>query len=110
MIVLKMLGATVQNLVTWVTRCTGFVHLCFRQIILLVVSQMEYLNYKLIFIKSHLTFATMSGVLTGQSRVQFLAGVRGFFRLQNVHTGSGAHPVCYSMGTRDLRGHKAPGA
>jgi hypothetical protein len=50
-IVLKIIGAAMQNLVTWMTRCMRFVHPGFRQIILLMVSQMVYLNYKLIFVK-----------------------------------------------------------
>ena len=37
-----------------------------------------------------------------QSRLQILAGARNFSVLQNVQTGSGVHPVSYSMGTKAL--------
>ena len=45
------------------------------------------------------------------STVQFLAGVKGNTHLQNIQTGSAAHPTTYSMGTGGiLPKHKVVGA
>ena len=56
--------------------------------------------------------AASIGVVTrlqaGRSGVRFPAGERDFYVLENSQTGSGAHPVCYSMGTRgSFPGNKA---
>jgi hypothetical protein len=37
--------------------------------------------------------------MTGQCRVRIAVGARDFSLLQNVQTGSGAHPVSYSLHT-----------
>ena len=42
----------------------------------------------------------MTRLQAGRSGVRFPAGETDFYLLKNSQTGSGAHPVCYSMGTR----------
>ena len=44
----------------------------------------------------------------GRPEVRFPAQETDSYRLKNSQTGSGAHPVCYSMGTRgSFPGNKA---
>jgi len=41
----------------------------------------------------------MTSLWVGQSEVGILGGPRDFSLSQNIHTGSGAHPASYSVGT-----------
>jgi hypothetical protein len=49
---------------------------------------------------SSVVIATGYGLDNQGLGIQFLAGARKFSLLHHVHTGCGAHPASYPMGTR----------